>query len=94
MVFWFNAGPECEFFLPEEMSEALSRMNELRKDPANEFVTFASQDANRVGKDGVDSIVDGKTPDGHPYEWSKAGRAGKTRRKDLVASGPVERFRY
>jgi hypothetical protein len=71
MVFWFNAGPQCEFFLPEEMSLALSRMNDIRKDSSNEFVTFASQDVNRVGKDGVDSIVDGKTPDGHPYTWMK-----------------------
>lgn len=81
MVFWFNAGPECEFFEPSQMTEALSRMAELRKDPENSFVGFVSYDSNRVGKDGVDSIVDGKTPDGHPYEWSKAGRAGKSRRK-------------
>lgn len=81
MVFWFNAGPDCEFFEPSQMTEALARMAELRKIEGNQFVGFVSQDANRVGKDGVDSIVDGKTPDGQPYEWSKAGRAGKTRRK-------------
>jgi hypothetical protein len=37
-----------------------------------------------VGKPGVDAVVDGKTPDGHDYEWSKAGRAGKPRRHDTV----------
>lgn len=71
MVFWFNNGPHCEFFLPQEMNPALDRMAELRKIAGNEFVGFVSQDANRVGKDGVDSIVDGKTPDGHPYTWMK-----------------------
>lgn len=81
MVFWFNAGPECEFFEPSRMSESLARMNELRKDSKNQFVGFVSQDPNRVGSDGVDSVVNGKTPDGHPYEWSKAGRAGRMRRK-------------
>lgn len=81
MVYWFAQGPECEFFTSTQMSEALERMNDLRKNSENQFVTFASQDSNRVGKDGVDSIVNGKTPDGHDYEWSKAGRAGKTRRK-------------
>jgi len=80
MVFWFRQGPECEYFEPSQMTEALALMNELRKDPSNEFVTFASQDPNSVGKPGVDSIENGKTPDGHPYEWSKAGRAGKMRR--------------
>jgi hypothetical protein len=53
------------------MTAALNRMAELRKDSENEFVGFVSQDANSVGKPGVDSIVDGKTPDGHPYTWMK-----------------------
>ena len=80
MVFWFNAGPECEYFEPSQMTEALARMADLRKDPTNQFVGFVSQDENRVGKDGVDAVTDGKTPDGHPYEWSKAHRAGRSRR--------------
>ena len=33
-----------------------------------------------VGPIGVSAVEDGKTPDGHDYEWSKAGRAGKSRR--------------
>jgi len=71
MVFWFNYGPECEFFEPSQMNGALARMAELRKDPEVSFVCFTSYDPHRVGKDGVDSIVDGKTPDGHPYTWMK-----------------------
>lgn len=81
MIFWFRSGPRCEFYLPEEMSQALSRMNDIRKDPENEFVGFVSQDSNCVGKRGVDSVQDGKTPDGHSYEWSKADRAGQVRSK-------------
>jgi hypothetical protein len=48
------------------------------------FVTMVSEDPRQVGKPGVDAVVDGKTPDGHDYEWSKAGRAGKPRRHDTV----------
>jgi hypothetical protein len=48
------------------------------------MITMASEDMNNVGQLGVASIIDGKTPDGHDYEWSKAGRAGKMRPKDYV----------
>jgi hypothetical protein len=89
MVFWmeddgWNIGvwyPKCEFFEPQQMTEALNRMSELRKREDVEFVGFVSQDANSVGKPGVDTIADGKTPDGHPYEWTKQHRAGATRKR-------------
>jgi hypothetical protein len=43
---------------------------------------MVAEDPRQVGKPGVDAVVDGKTPDGHDYEWSKTGRAGKPRRHD------------
>lgn len=44
------------------------------------FVTMVSENPNSVGRPGVDSVVDGKTPDGVPYTWNKAGRIGRTKR--------------
>jgi hypothetical protein len=37
-------------------------------------VSISTAFENQVGKPGVDEIVDGKTPDGQPYEWSKQHR--------------------
>ena len=45
---------------------------------------MASENTEHVGKQGVDAVVDGKTPDGQAYDWSKAGRAGTPRRNDRV----------
>lgn len=43
---------------------------------------MVAEDPNQVGKPGVDAVAEGKTPDGHVYDWSKADRAGKPRRHD------------
>jgi hypothetical protein len=79
MVFWMeDTGshmgvwePKCQFFSPLQMSDALNRMNDLRKREDVEFVGFVSQDANSVGLPGVTSIESGKTPDGYDYDWKK-----------------------
>lgn len=72
MVFWVdNAGPKCQYFGDNEMSDALAYMNQLRQNEDNQFVTFASQNTNSIGKPGVDSIVDGMLPDGSKYTWMK-----------------------
>ena len=62
---------------------ALRLTNEMRS-AGYTFVTMASENPQQVGKLGVDAIVDGKTPDGHDYDWSKADRAGKPRARDRV----------
>lgn len=46
----------------------------------NEFVTIKGGEFEIVGKFGVDSIVDGKCPDGVAYDWNKASRIGQTKR--------------
>lgn len=45
------------------------------------FVTIAGSDFELVGKFGVDSIVDGKCPDGVAYDWNKASRIGAPKRR-------------
>ena len=44
------------------------------------FVTIKGPDFEVCGVFGVDSVVDGKTPDGVAYTWNKASRIGKTRK--------------
>ena len=46
----------------------------------NEFVTISGSEFEIVGRFGVDSVVDGKTPDGVAYTWNKASRIGRTRK--------------
>ena len=65
------------------LTKALEIVKEKR-DAGHSFVTMVAEDARQVGKPGVDAVVDGKTPDGHAYDWSKAGRAGKPRKHDKL----------
>jgi len=46
----------------------------------NEFVTITGPDFEVCGIFGVDSVKDGKCPDGVVYDWSKASRIGVTKR--------------
>lgn len=46
----------------------------------NEFVTITGEGFEIVGMFGVDSVRDGKCPDGIAYDWNKASRIGSPRR--------------
>jgi hypothetical protein len=46
----------------------------------NEFVTIEGPDFQIVGMFGVDSVKDGKCPDGVAYDWNKASRIGAAKR--------------
>jgi hypothetical protein len=46
----------------------------------NEFVTIKGTDFEVCGIFGVDTVKDGKCPDGVAYDWNKASRIGATRR--------------
>lgn len=47
----------------------------------NEFVTISGPDFEIVGMFGVDSVKDGKTPDGTVYDWNKASRIGRVKKE-------------
>lgn len=47
----------------------------------NQFVTIRSDSFEIVGRFGVDSIVDGKCPDGIAYDWNKASRIGRVKKE-------------
>ena len=53
-----------------EMIEALTQANYLRT-IGRSYVAMVSENPNQVGKNGVDSIKDGKLPSGEDYTWSK-----------------------
>lgn len=46
----------------------------------NEFVTITGPEFEIVGIFGVDTIKDGKCPDGVAYDWNKASRIGRVKR--------------
>ena len=45
------------------------------------FVTIKGPDFEVCGIFGVDSIKDGKCPDGVKYDWNKASRIGRVKRE-------------
>lgn len=47
----------------------------------NEFVTIKGSDFEIVGIFGVDSVVDGKCPDGVKYDWDKSARIGRVKKE-------------
>jgi hypothetical protein len=45
------------------------------------FVTIKGPDFEVCGKFGVDTVADGKCPDGVEYDWNKSSRIGAPKRK-------------
>ncbi len=49
----------------------------------NEFVTITGSELEIVGIFGVDSIKDGKCPDGVAYDWNKSSRIGRVKKERI-----------
>lgn len=47
----------------------------------DEFCTITDGTTEIVGRFGVDSVADGKCPDGVAYDWNKASRIGRVKRE-------------
>ena len=77
VVYWTMTEGKPASAKHTDLNAAL-RHAELHRRQGMGFVTMCSESVNQVGKGGVDTIVDGKTPDGEDYTWSKAHRAGAT----------------
>ena len=71
---------QCLAYTDQQMGEALAQCQTLRADPRNAHVVISSELRDMVGKVGVAAVEGGVTPDGHAYDWSKAGRAGANRK--------------
>jgi hypothetical protein len=50
---------------------------------AGVFVTIKGPDFEVVGRFGVDSVRDGKCPDGVAYDWNKASRIGRVKKQNI-----------
>ncbi|QCB44668.1 hypothetical protein [Hydrogenophaga sp. PAMC20947] len=84
-IYWTGADHAACSQNASLLAKALELVKEKR-DAGYSFVTMVAEDPNQVGKPGVDAVVNGKTPDGQDYDWSKAGRAGKPRKHDKVVT--------
>ena len=47
----------------------------------NEFVSIVGDDFEVCGMFGVDSVRNGKCPDGVAYDWNKASRIGRVKKE-------------
>ena len=79
-IYWTTAEGQACAHDEALLTQALAIVK-ARRDAGYSFVTMVAEDPQQVGKPGVDAVENGKTPDGHAYEWSKAGRAGKSRKR-------------
>ena len=68
------SGAELERFIT--LNEAMAYAKTI-----DAFVTIKGEDFEVVGHFGVDSIVDGKCPDGVAYDWNKASRIGRVKKE-------------
>jgi hypothetical protein len=62
-----------------EFVDLLSAMDYAKS--LNEFVSIVGPDFEVCGMFGVDSVVDGKCPDGVAYDWNKASRVGRVKKE-------------
>lgn len=82
-IYWTDHHAQVHGEETPDLTHALL-LAKRQRDAGHSFVTMVSENPQHVGKPGVDTIVDGKTPDGQDYDWSKAGRAGKPKKTDRV----------
>lgn len=85
VVYWLDvadgdAVPGCEAFGSQQLTQALA-CAEARRREGRRHVCISTELEDHVGRSGVAAVEAGRTPDGEAYEWSKAGRAGKVRRR-------------
>jgi hypothetical protein len=86
-VYWMYKALVPNALQFTDMGKALAWMADLRKRADAEqisAITMCSEMTAHVGKVGVDSVVDGKTPDGHVYDWNKDSRIGKMKRSERI----------
>lgn len=89
-VYWMYDSIRPNALQFTDMNDALSFMEAKRKSSAEEkisAITMCSESTNMVGKMGVDSVVNGKTPDGHVYDWNKYSRVGMGRQTNYPSVG-------
>jgi hypothetical protein len=84
-IYWTCHDQQSHGVEAVDLVQAL-QITKDKRDAGYTFVTMVSENPHSVGKPGVAAVVDGKTPDGQDYDWSKAGRAGKPRKGDRLVT--------
>jgi hypothetical protein len=78
-IYWLDSDTDFPCVHREsDLVLALQFMEKLRKKP--QFygsIAMCSENMDSVGKSGVDSVKDGKTPDGVEYSWVKRRDGGQ-----------------
>ncbi len=78
-----DSTPQCVILGDHQMSEGLSKCQELRA-AGFTHVTMVSQPDGQVGtSDRGGAVFEGKLPSGEDYAWSKAHRAGAKQQKEI-----------
>jgi hypothetical protein len=73
-IYWTDKDGKPGSMLIYNLQIALSAMESMRAHPDHySAVTFCSENADQVGKPGVDAVVNGVLPDGLEYVY-KTGR--------------------
>jgi hypothetical protein len=70
-IYFTNEYGEDRSYKEESLKEALSIAEGLRRNKRNSFVVMTSENSNCLSKEGVDSIINNKLPNGSNYEWKK-----------------------
>jgi hypothetical protein len=66
----------------KELNELVSLTDAMEfAKTVNAFVTIKGPDFEVCGLFGVDSVKDGKCPDGIAYDWNKASRIGRVKKE-------------
>lgn len=66
-----------------DMGKALKIMEQMRNDSSYESIALCSENADQVGKAGVDAVRNGVLPDGQAYVY-KTGRGNPLPKVDEV----------
>ena len=69
-VYWTEEDGQARSEDYIRMTEALTRVNHMRT-IGMAYVAMVGENPNQVGKMGVDSVQDGKLPNGEDYTWKK-----------------------
>lgn len=77
-IYWSDPGNRPHAQDCASLTEALA-LTESKRKQGTRFVTMVSESSQSVGQPGVSSVVNGKLPDGHHYDWSKADRVTTTK---------------
>jgi len=68
-IYFTNEYGEARSYNEDTLESALETVSSLRNQSRYSFVTMVGENPNQVGKMGVDSVQDGKLPNGEAYTW-------------------------